>query len=263
MNRWLDHNGARLWYADHGSGPEAVVFVHGFACDHSQFAAQVEYLEPYRRVVAVDLRGHGRSDAPEQDYTMEGYADDVAWMCQQLGIERAVVVGHSMGGIVAAMVTARHPALVAGVVILDSAIVPIPELTVGLVGWSDSLRGDDYVDVLRGVSDAFFEPDDDQVIKAAVQGGMYAPQHVLVSSAAHMASFVISSAIGEPIARPDTWRCPVLHVSAAYQMNDVARFRELCPQLVVAQTAGSGHYHHVLVPEQINAMLARFLQLVG
>ena len=262
MNRWIVKDGVRLWYEEQGAAEgDAVVFVHGFACDHSQFTAQMDHLSPHRRVVAVDLRGHGRSDAPTQPYTMEGYADDVAWMCGAIGIERATIVGHSMGGIVASLVASRHPDLVVGLVVLDSAIVPIPELTAGLVGWADSLRGDDYLDSLRQVNDVYFEPGDDPRVKADVQGSMYAPQHVLVSSAEHMADFVISSANGEPVARPDTWRCPVLHVSAAYQMNDVARFRGLCPQLIVAQTAGAGHYHHLLVPDQINAMLSRFLQL--
>ncbi|MEJ7755036.1 MAG: alpha/beta fold hydrolase [Nocardioidaceae bacterium] len=64
-------------------------------------APQLAHFATRHRTVAVDLRGHGESDAPEQDYTIEGFASDVAWMSQQLGLERPVVVGHSLGGIVA------------------------------------------------------------------------------------------------------------------------------------------------------------------
>jgi hypothetical protein len=52
---------------------------------------------------------------------------------------------------------------------------------------------------------------------------------------------------------------PVLYVSSGPWFADVARVRELCPQLVTAQTVGSGHYHQLEVPEQVNAMIDRFL----
>ena len=72
------------------------------------------------RVVAVDLRGHGQSDKPHQRYTMQVFADDLAWMCDQRNLVRPVVVGHSMGGIVAFDLAARYPALPCAVVMLDA-----------------------------------------------------------------------------------------------------------------------------------------------
>jgi len=258
----LERDGVSLWHEEHGTGDPAIVFVHGFACDHSQFDAQVARFSAHHRTLTVDLRGHGRSDAPVQDYTMAAFADDVAWQAREAGVSRAVFVGHSMGGVVTAMVAARHPELVAGVVMLDSAIVPRPELVEALVGWSDWLAGPDHLAQLIAVNDAFFEPTDPPAAKRAVQGGLFAPQHVLVSAADGLARFVRDSVEGEPVARPDTWTFPALHVSASMQMNDVERFKALCPHVLIGQTIGSGHYHQVVVPEQINAMLARFLDLV-
>ena len=49
----------------------------------------------------MDLRGHGRSDKPEGGYVMDVFADDLAWVCERIGLEKPVVIGHSMGGIVA------------------------------------------------------------------------------------------------------------------------------------------------------------------
>ena len=62
---------------------------------------QFDYFGRTHRVVAVDLRGHGASDKPMQEYTVAGFADDLAWLCDQLGVVKPVVVGHSMGGNVA------------------------------------------------------------------------------------------------------------------------------------------------------------------
>jgi pimeloyl-ACP methyl ester carboxylesterase len=199
-----ERDGVSLWHEEHGSGDPAIVFVHGFACDHSQFDAQVARFAERHRTVAVDLRGHGRSDAPVQDYTMAGFADDVAWQARRAGAARAVFVGHSMGGVVAAMVAARHPEQVAGVVMLDSAIVPRPELVEALVGWSDWLAGPDHLQQLIAVNDAFFEPTDPPAAKRAVQDGLFAPQHVLMSAADGLARFVRDSVEGVPVPPPHT-----------------------------------------------------------
>jgi pimeloyl-ACP methyl ester carboxylesterase len=60
-------------------------------------ASQFDYFGRTHRVVAVDLRGHGASDKPMREYTVAGFADDLAWLCDQLGVVKPVVVGHSMG----------------------------------------------------------------------------------------------------------------------------------------------------------------------
>ena len=67
----------------------------------------------------MDLRGHGESDKPSQTYTMDGLADDLAWLLGELGVARPVVVGHSMGGVVALVLAARYPELPAAIVMVD------------------------------------------------------------------------------------------------------------------------------------------------
>jgi len=67
------------------------------------------YAERGHRVVAVDLRGHGQSDNPEGSYAMGVFADDVAWVCERIGLEKPVVIGHSMGDIVSPPATRRCP----------------------------------------------------------------------------------------------------------------------------------------------------------
>ena len=97
------------------------VFVHGWTCNHTHFAPQIEHFAKDHRVVAVDLRGHGASGAPTQAYTVAAFADDVVWLCDELRIERPVLVGHSMGGMVVLGAAARAPELPAAVVMVDAA----------------------------------------------------------------------------------------------------------------------------------------------
>src|SRR5262245_10198695 len=118
----LVREGVVLAYDDAGSGDPPFLFVHGVACDRSYFAPQVAYFRPGHRTVSVDLRGHGESDSPDQEYTMTGFAADLSWLCEQLNVTRPVVVGHSMGGVVALVLAAHYPDLPAAVIMVDAPI---------------------------------------------------------------------------------------------------------------------------------------------
>ena len=91
---------ARFDVLDRGSGP-AIVLLHGFPLAKETWDAQATALEARARVVRFDLRGLGTTDATPGPYLMEALASDVAGILDALGIERAVVAGHSLGGYVA------------------------------------------------------------------------------------------------------------------------------------------------------------------
>jgi pimeloyl-ACP methyl ester carboxylesterase len=139
------------------------VLVHGWCCDHSYFAPQFEYFSSKHRVVTVDLRGHGQSDKPQQSYTMEAFADDVVWLCGQLGLVRAVVIGHRMGSVVAFDLATRYPTLFSGIAMLDAAVVPPAGGRAAISHFLGELRSPDYEKVLREyVANVLFIPTDDQ-----------------------------------------------------------------------------------------------------
>jgi pimeloyl-ACP methyl ester carboxylesterase len=98
-----------LNYDDHGPGP-VVVLLHGFPLDRTMWEYQRETLGSLYRVIAPDLRGHGRTAAPEGIYPVEDMADDVVELLDALKIAEPVVVGGmSMGGYVAMAMAAKHP----------------------------------------------------------------------------------------------------------------------------------------------------------
>jgi pimeloyl-ACP methyl ester carboxylesterase len=97
-----------------------VVFAHSLAGNSGQWKAQLEHLRPNRRAVAFDFRGHGRSEpAKNGDYSIAGMASDISVVVDSLGLERFVLVGHSMGGGVALVYAGTHPERVAGLLLVD------------------------------------------------------------------------------------------------------------------------------------------------
>jgi pimeloyl-ACP methyl ester carboxylesterase len=243
-----------LYYEDVSQGEPPILLVHGWTCDHTYFAPQAAHFAPGHRVVSVDLRGHGQSDKPEQDYTMTGFARDLAWLCGELGLNKPVVIGHSMGGVIAVELAARYPELPSAIVIVDGPVMPPQALKDGIAPMVAALKSPAYREVSQQfVGDQLFIEGDDPELKARVVEAMSsAPQHVMASAMEQIFSWDAEAA-----ARG--CKVPTLNLIAASPLLDVARFTELCPQAVHGQTVGAGHFHQLLVPDQVNAMIDRFL----
>ncbi|MEI9899676.1 MAG: alpha/beta fold hydrolase [Hyphomicrobium sp.] len=159
--------------------------MHGWCCDHTHMASVATHFASLgHRVIALDLRGHGASDKPVQDYPIESFADDAAWISGELGLDRPIIIGHSMGGIAAFDLAARYPSLPGAIVMLDAAIV-MPETTrPAIAALLARLSGAGYRTALKDyVHSSLFIPSDDPVRRDRILDAMAAaPQQVMVSA---------------------------------------------------------------------------------
>lgn len=90
-------DGVPIAYEVVGQGSPALVLVHGWSCDRGYWKEQIEYLAPQYKLVLIDLAGHGESGMGRKDYTMAAFGADVAAVVDSLGLDKVVMVGHSMG----------------------------------------------------------------------------------------------------------------------------------------------------------------------
>jgi pimeloyl-ACP methyl ester carboxylesterase len=113
-------NGVNMYYEVHGSG-EPMVLIHGaFMTITNNWTGWIGELSKTRKVIAVELQGHGRTADSSRDFTEENFADDVAALLDHLKIPRADLMGYSMGGAVAMQCAIRHPDKVRKVVVISS-----------------------------------------------------------------------------------------------------------------------------------------------
>jgi 3-oxoadipate enol-lactonase len=112
-------NGIALAYSDTGLG-FPIVFLHAFPLNRTMWAQQETDLSPHCRVVTIDLRGHGESDAPLWHYSLDQAAEDVRALLDHLLIRQAVFVGLSMGGYILFAFYRRHADRVKGLVLADT-----------------------------------------------------------------------------------------------------------------------------------------------
>jgi pimeloyl-ACP methyl ester carboxylesterase len=119
---WIDGKAGRLRVSDGGLAGPAVVFLHGLGSDLEAWRAQLDHLRGAgRRAIAYDQRGHGGSQrASDGVYTIEALTDDLEAVRIGLGLDRIVIVGHSMSGEILTTYAGRHPDRVAGLVYVDA-----------------------------------------------------------------------------------------------------------------------------------------------
>ena len=118
----IDAGGLRQYYRIDGNDDSpALIFLHSLGCDHAQWDAQAADLQSRFRVLRYDLRGHGATDAPDGDYSIEMLARDALALADGLGIERFALCGLSLGGIIAQWLAARIPERVTHVLLANTS----------------------------------------------------------------------------------------------------------------------------------------------
>ena len=248
-------DGLRMYYERSGRGDPELLFVPGWCCDRTAFQPQFDHFSRNHAVTALDLRGCGLSDRPTESYAIPQLTDDVVRFCEAVGIERPVVVGHSLGGMLAVDLAARYPSLPSALVLVDPGpIDPVPSTVQHFNDAAEQLAG----------------PDGEHVRRLWVED-MGAHDPALARRIADMMCGVplpIATAVIRDLMAWDgagalaRCRLPTLLLRAELDdETDVLRLLAIKPDLTVGVTVGAGHFHQLEVPDQVNAMIDRFIEL--
>jgi pimeloyl-ACP methyl ester carboxylesterase len=248
-----ERDGIKLAYLDEGSGEPAFVFIHGWTCDRSYFKPQHDYFKPRHRVVSVDLRGHGESDKPQESYTIRKYAADVAWLIDRLGLDRPIVVGHSMGGVTALELAAEWPQDVRAIVMVDPApLVWSPQFIEMLTHVADATEAGNQ-QPRREFINMMFLPTSAAELKSRITDDMCsAPAYVAGSAIRGLLAY-------DGVAQAKKVSAPTLHIAGARPLNPPHMMAEWLPQVVNGATVGAGHFNMLEAPKQVNDMIERFV----
>ena len=166
-------DGVRFHYLDWGGDGDPLLMLAGLGCTAHVFAELAPHLSDRFRVIALTRRGHGLTDQVQSGHALADTAEDARRLLDRLGIERAHVVGHSMGGGEVSTLAARHPGRVARVVYLDGAYdwadSPTPEWPEEAAGPDRFASYEDYVDFVHSVlPDDIWGPALDAMLRTSV-----------------------------------------------------------------------------------------------
>lgn len=251
-------DGVPIAYSVAGRGEVALVFIHGWSCDRTYWAEQVPYFARTMTVITLDLAGHGDSGRTQRVWTIQNFATDVATVVKAVGARRVVLIGHSLGGPVAA-----------------EAALLLPDETVAVIGvdtfydfWStaaftdvlDSLRADFSPatrDFVRGV---MFTPRSDPVLVAQIAEAMAAaPPEIAIPALEDLQHWTrdrFAPALGSLQVPLGVLQA----LTAGYSMLE--RQRTSLPALEIESIPGTGHFLMLEHPKKFNARLDSLLRQV-
>ncbi len=236
-----------------GSAGCPVVVVPGWCCDGRAVAPLVDRLGARHTVLLVDLPGHGGSPGPSRvgrsDVTVAAMADAVLGAIEATGLGGAVVVGHSLGGLVALAAAAR-PDRVAASVLLDPAPVV-------------AFRGKDYfarsvVEVAADVDGAWRRRFAERLLLPGTAGRAEVVDAMMAFPMELAAAELAAMAVLDGRAALAGVEVPVLIVTAGAVEPEIV---ELLPSVVLGRVVGSGHFVQLDVPDQVAAMVERFIEM--
>ena len=253
-------NGIQIHYTRTGGNKPPVILLHGLAANGACWTALAHALEGEYDVIMPDARGHGKSSVPDYGYRYEDHANDVVGLIRALRLPPPILIGHSMGGMVAAVVASRKPKVLRGLILADPPFLS-PQV-------QREVRDSDVADQHRRMLTMSL----DEVVAEAqarhphrsgetlelfarsrLQTSMAAfdvltppnPDYKLLVSAIDVASLlvfgdkgVVSSVVAEELQR-------------------------LNPRLQVEQIREAGHGVHVDQPERFAAVIKSFLDSIG
>ncbi|KAF1999501.1 alpha/beta-hydrolase [Amniculicola lignicola CBS 123094] len=129
-----------LFYTTTGSPTNPpILLIHGWTADSHDWSWQIPFLAPNYHVIAMDVRGHGRSSAPtDVSYTIPTLVEDAAGLLRHLNLTNVVVIGHSMGGLITSKLAIEEPELVKAIAMADPPCWQPDALCDQLIGWADA-----------------------------------------------------------------------------------------------------------------------------
>ena len=252
-----------------GSGTPAILFVHGFACDASDWADQVESLGTRATTVACDLPSHGRSGPVDGAPSVRAFGAAVARLIEELAFEEVVLVGHSMGCRVVLESARRVPDRVVGVVLIDGSRIGAGEPAGPTAAMEARLAGDGYRDFMRRFFEGMFTPTSDPTLRAAVvERALDMPGDVARPVLVDIVRWDAVEADGAL----ERLRVPVLAVQTTTMDAQQERIslpsdgqsvwldllRRHVADLRVVTISDAGHFPHIENADEVSALIAAF-----
>jgi pimeloyl-ACP methyl ester carboxylesterase len=255
-SKFADFGDAKVHYKSMGLGETAIVFVHGWCCDHTVWRAQAKAFNGQARLLFIDLPGYGKSDKPKIDYTTEVFAKGIDAVLQDAGVKHAVLVGHSMGTPVVVKFYRMFPEKTQALVFVDGALRPFTKDPTQIEQFKSTFKEDTFKETAKGFLGSMTK---DEALRKQIEGMVASTDpKVAISSFGNMLD-------------PKAWKDDEIKVPAQALLAKSAMWtdeykdfaKKLAPGLDYRVFDGVGHFLFMEKPEEFNAALAEFLKKQG
>ncbi|HEY7239354.1 MAG TPA: alpha/beta hydrolase [Burkholderiales bacterium] len=256
-----------------GRGAPTLLFVHGFACNHADWRAQLDFFSKANEVVACDLRGHGETPGRPQECSIAHYGGDVAALVNHLELNRCILVGHSMGTRVVLeanrLLSSHDGERVGGIVLIDGSRSGSGDPDAAEAAAHAAIEKVGYPAFAEHLfRQMFFTPSpeaDAIVARALKQSSEFGPR--LWPSMARWDAAVMDTALA-------TVRTPLLAIQSTTRDAQMRRsplkagqsspyldlIRSSVPGARIAVVPDTGHFTQIEAADEVNRLIAGFLK---
>jgi pimeloyl-ACP methyl ester carboxylesterase len=248
-NKVFSEDNVVISYGVHGKGKPAIVFVHGWCCDKRYWSYQVPYFANKYRVVTIDLAGHGLSGLNRRNWTIEAFGGDVVAVIKKLNIEKAILIGHSMGGSVIIEAARRMPDRVIGLVGIDTlhnveTTYPKEQIEEFISGFQEDFKGN----TREFVREMFPSGSDPYIVERIVEDMSSAPPWVGVGSLRGYFRYDVTETLEQV-------KVPIYCINSDLLETNVEANRRHAVSFDVKLMPGRGHFIMIEEPETFNQLL--------
>ena len=267
---YVDANGMRLFYDDQGAGDPPLVFVHGFACAHEDWRAQAAFFQSRYRVIACDLPGHGASEPPPDQGSIESLGGAVAALLDTLDLPPAVLIGHSMGCRVVMQAMLDAPSRVAKLILLDGSCVGAGDPQAAEQQTRQRIADTGYHAMMEAFFDDMFVDGADPALKnRIVQRALQLPEAI----GAPLFSRIVRWDAGKADATLAQINIPIFVLQSTYFNTELARVslkpgettpwmervQQHIPTATLDVISDTGHFPMLELPDIVNDKMAAFI----
>ena len=253
-------NGISIHYTRTGGNKPPLILLHGLIKNGLCWSGLARILEKEYDVIMPDARGHGQSDAPDSGYRYEDHADDVAGLIQTLGLTSPILLGHSMGGMTAAVVASCKPNLIRGLILADPTFLS-PKV-------QQEVYESDVAEQHRKKLDRSF---DELVAESQIKHPSRSLETLELSARARlqtsMAAFDVltppNPVYAQLVSNIDISTLLVIADNGVVSPVIAEELQRLKPGLQVEQIQVAGHALHIDQPERFSTIITSFLHSVG
>jgi sigma-B regulation protein RsbQ len=248
-------DGVPIHYSVQGKGDPALVFIHCGSCNRHLWDDQVSAFAKTHRVVTIDMPGHGESGQGRKDWSIESYADDVKTVVTKLNLKRVVLIGSSMGGLIAVEATRRMPERVVAIVPVDvlqnvENKLPPEQLEAVL----QQLRADYKGAITRFLNQLLFSPNTPVAVKnRIISEATSRPPELAIAIFKGIIAYDSGPALKEV-------KVPIRAINSDLNPTNLEVNRKYAPQFDVVVIKGTGHYPMLEDPARFNELLSEVLK---
>jgi len=254
-SRTAQLDSAKIHYTEYGAGENALVFIHGWACDETFWTGQAPALGAKFHPITIDLPGHGQSDKPQIAYTMDLYARAIDAVLRDAKVKAAVLIGHSNGTPVIRQFYRRFPEKTRALVIVEGGLRPFGDKAM-MEKFIARLKAPNYEENAGKLIDSMTSPIQDAGLREKIKTAMMrTPQYVAASE--------FDSTLDPELWKPDKINVPVLMILAKQPIwsAEYEQFvRGIVPDLDYQVWENVSHFLMMEQPERFNSALIAFLE---